>query len=218
MKSREIVLPGEELEGRKGRKLGSGVYTEGEKVFSKVLGMPRIDENEISVTALSGTYTPKVGDKVVGVIDATEISGWSVDINSPYMAFLPISEAVDEFVDRDRTDLSRYFDIGDIIFCRISKVTKNMVVQVSMDDYLAKKLINGTIIKVTPTKIPRIIGKAGSMINLIKDKTGCDLTSGQNGVVWIRGEEKSKAIEAVLTIEKDSHTIGLTEKIEKMLG
>lgn len=218
MKSREIVLPGEELEGRKGRKLGSGVYTEGEKVFSKVLGMPRIDENEISVTALSGTYTPKVGDKVVGVIDATEISGWSVDINSPYMAFLPISEAVDEFVDRDRTDLSRYFDIGDIIFCRISKVTKNMVVQVSMDDYLAKKLINGTIIKVTPTKISRIIGKAGSMINLIKDKTGCDLTSGQNGVVWIRGEEKSKAIEAVLTIEKDSHTIGLTEKIEKMLG
>jgi len=218
MKQREAVLPGEELEERKGRKLGNGVYTEGDKVFSKVLGIPRIDENEISVTALSGTYTPKVGDKVIGIIDTTEISGWSVDINSPYMAFLPISEAVDEFVDRDRTDLTRYFDVGDIIFCRVSKVTKNMVVQVSMDDYSARKLINGTIVKVTPSKIPRIIGKAGSMVTLIKNKTGCDITSGQNGVVWIRGDEKSRAIEAVLTIDRDSHTIGLTEKMEKMLG
>jgi len=218
MKSREVVLPGEELEERKGRKLGNGVYFEGDKIFSKVLGMPRIDENEISVTALSGTYTPRVGDKIVGVIDTTEISGWSVDINSPYMAFLPISEAVDEFVDRDRTDLTRYFDVGDIIFCRVSKVTKNMVVQVSMDDYSARKLINGTIVKVTPTKIPRIIGKAGSMVTLIKNKTGCDITSGQNGVVWIRGEEKSKAIEAILMIDRDSHTVGLTEKIEKFLG
>lgn len=218
MKAREIVLPGELLDERKGRKLGSGVYLENEKVFSKFLGISRIDENEISVTALSGTYSPKIGDKVIGVIDATEISGWSVDINSPYMAFLPISEAVDEFVDRDRTDLSKYFDIGDILYCRISKVTKNKVVQVSMDDFTARKLIGGTIIKVTPTKVPRIIGKGGSMINLIKDKTECELITGQNGIVWIRGEEKGKAIETVLIIEKESHTVGLTEKIEKMLG
>ena len=218
MKSKEAVLPGEELEERKGRKIGNGVYVENDIAFSKVLGIPRIDENEISVTALSGAYIPRIGDRIVGVIDSTEISGWSVDINSPYMAFLPISEAVDEFVDRDRTDLTRYFDSNDIISCVISKVTKNMVIQVSMDDYCARKLTNGTIIKITPTKVPRIIGKSGSMINLIKNKTGCELTVGQNGVVWIRGENKEKAIEAVMLIEQDSHTIGLTEKIEKLLG
>lgn len=216
MKSREIILPGEEIDEKEGRKLGNGVYLEGEKVFSKVLGISRIDENEISVTPLSGAYNPKIGDKVIGIIDATEISGWSVDINSPYMAFLPISEAVEERVDKDRTDLSKYFDAGDIIYCRVSKVTKNRVVQVSMDDFAARKLFNGTIIKVTPTKVPRIIGKGGSMINLIKDKTGCELTTGQNGVVWIEGENKEKAMEIVFTIEKESHTTGLTEKIEKM--
>ena len=37
-------------------------------------------------------------------------------------------------------------------------------------------------------------------------------------MVWIRGENKEKALEAIFTIEKESHTIGLTEKIEKMLG
>lgn len=212
----EVVLPGELIDERKGRKVGTGVFLEDDKIFSKVLGIPRIDENEIYVIPLSGVYVPKVGDRIVGLIEETEISGWSVDINSPYTAFLPISEAVDEFVDRDRTDLSKYFDIGDFIYCRVSKVTKNKNVQVSMDDFTAKKLTNGTIIKVTPTKIPRIIGKAGSMINLIKDKTGCELMTGQNGIVWIRGENKEKAIEIVLTIEKESHTLGLTEKIERM--
>jgi exosome complex RNA-binding protein Rrp4 len=56
------------------------------------------------------------------------------------------------------------------------------------------------------------------MVTLIKSKTGCDIYTGQNGLVWIRGENKAKAIEAILTIEKESHTVGLTEKIEKMLG
>jgi len=55
------------------------------------------------------------------------------------------------------------------------------------------------------------------MVNLIKNKTGCMVYIGKNGVIWIRGDNKAKAIEAVLTIERESHTIGLTEKIEKML-
>jgi exosome complex component RRP4 len=215
---KEIILPGEMIEERKGRKIGNGTYLEDDKVFSKVLGIPRIDENEVSVMALSGIYMPRVGDRVIGVIDSVEISGWSVDINSPYMAFLPMAEAVEEFIDRDRTDLSRYFDVGDIVFCKISKVTKSKVVQVSMRDFTARKLFDGITMKVTPTKIPRIIGKGGSMVTLIKSKTNCEIVSGQNGLIWIRGEEKAKAVEAILTIEKESHTDGLTERIEKLLG
>lgn len=218
MKTRNIVVPGEMIDDRKGRKLGTSVYLEDDKVFSKVLGIPRTDENEVSVIALSGVYTPKVGDRIIGIIEEVEISGWLVDINSPYAAFLPLAEAVEEFVDTSRSDLSRYFDVGDIIYCKISKVTKNKTVQVSMNDMSARKLYEGTIIKVTPTKIPRIIGKEGSMVNLIKSKTGCIITTGQNGLVWIKGENKTKAIEAILTIEKESHTVGLTEKIEKMLA
>ena len=218
MKTKEIVLPGDFIDERKGRKLDTGVYLEGNNVFSKVLGISRVDENEISVIALSGTYIPKVGDRVVGIISEVEISGWSVDINSPYTAFLPFSEAVEEFVDMSRTDLSRYFDIGNIIYCRVSKVTKNKVVQVSMDDMSAKKLYGGITLKVTPTKVPRMIGRGGSMISLIKNKTNCEIIPGQNGVVWIRGEDKTKAIETILTVEKESHTVGLTEKIEGMLA
>jgi len=218
MKTREIVLPGDMLDERKGRKLGNGVYEEDDKVFSKFLGVPRVNEIELSVIPLSGTYLPRFGDRIIGVIESVEVSGWFVDINSPYSAFLPLSEGVDEFVDLQRSELTRYFDVGDTIFCRLSKVTKGKTVQASMRDFESRKLRGGVTLKVTPTKIPRIIGKEGSMITMIKDKTTCELVTGQNGLVWIRGENKEKAIEAILTIEKESHTIGLTEKIEKMLG
>ena len=214
----EVVLPGEFIGEREGRKIGRGVYLEGEKVYSKVLGIPKIEENEISVIPLAGTYIPQVGQKVIGIISEVEVSGWWVDINSPYTAFLPLGEGVEEFVDISRTDLSKFYDIKDVIYCKILNVIKNRIVQVSMRGFGCKKLKEGVIIKVTPTKVPRIIGKRGSMINLIKKKTGCEIVVGQNGIIWLRGERKDKAIEAILKIEKESHIIGLTEKIEKMLS
>lgn len=215
---KNVVLPGDLLGDRNGKKIGNGVYVEGEKVYSQVLGIARISDTEISVIPLSGKYIPRVGDRVIGTISEVEISGWLVNINSPYVAFLPVAEAVDEYVDTSRTDISRYFDIGDVVFCKVSKVTKGKVTQVSLRDLLARKLYRGVLIRVNPTKIPRIIGRGGSMINLIKQKTKCDIYTGQNGVIWVRGDNKSKAIEAILTIEKESQSAGLTEKIEKMLS
>jgi len=217
MKAKEIILPGEMIQKREGKKLGSYVYEENDNVYSKVIGLTKITENEISVIPLSGIYLPKIGDDIVGIIKEVEISGWTVDINSPYLAFLPLAEGVAEFVDTSRTDISKYFDIGDKIYCRISKVTKNKVVQVSMRDRDSKKLKEGIVLQITPSKIPRIIGKGGSMISLIKSSTKCDVIPGQNGIVWVRGDQKAKALETILTIEKESHTTGLTEKIQKML-
>ncbi|MFH7880392.1 MAG: exosome complex RNA-binding protein Rrp4 [Candidatus Aenigmatarchaeota archaeon] len=216
MALREIVLPGSYIGERKGRKL-INCYVEGEKVYSKVLGILKISEEEIAVIPLAGKYMPKTGDRVIGVIDEIEVSGWWVDINSPYKAFLPLGEAVEEFVDLKKVDLSRFYDIGDVIFCRISKVTKNKIVQVSMKDMIARKLFGGVTIKITPFKVARVIGKGGSMIELIKNKTKCEIYVGQNGLIWIKGNNKEKAIKAILTIEREAHTIGLTEKISKML-
>lgn len=218
MEVREIVLPGELIAEKKGRKIGKGAYSEEEKVFAKVLGIPRISENIISVIPLSGVYIPSIGDRVIGTISDVEVSGWFVDINSPYTPFLPLGEAVSEFVDILKTDISRFFDLNDTIYCRVSKVTKDKTVQVSMRGIGSKKLFGGTTIRITPSKIPRIIGRGGSMIKLLKSKTGCEIIAGQNGVVWIRGLNKAKVIEAILTIERESHIIGLTEKIEKMLS
>ena len=86
-----------------------------------------------------------------------------------------------------------------------------------MNDHRTRKLIGGRILKITPSKVPRVIGKAGSMIELIKDKTKCQIIVGQNGVIWIKGEKESLASKTILMIEKESHISGLTDKITKFL-
>jgi exosome complex component RRP4 len=215
---KKIVVPGDFLGEKKGRKLGTGVYQEGEKVFSSVLGIPKITNLEISVIPFSGIYMPRKGDMVIGKIKSVEVSGWFVDINSPYLAFLPIGEALKEYVDLSQVDLSSFFAVDDVIYCMITKVTQDKIIQVSMKRGGAKKIETGVLIQVIPTKVPRIIGRGASMLKLIKSKTKCNLLVGQNGVIWIEGKNAAKAIEAILTIEKESHVEGLTNKIEKMLS
>lgn len=215
---REIVVPGEELAEKGGRKLGNGVYFEDGKIFAKILGMPIVGDNEVKVIPVSGVYMPKINDNVIGIITKVESSGWIVDINSPYEAYLPVSDGVDEFVDIHRTDISRFFNIGDVISCKISRVTNSGSIRVSMRSLGARKLFGGAVMKVKPTRVPRIIGRGGSMINMIKEKTGCVVHIGKNGIVWIRGDNKQKAIESIMTIELESHSSGLTDRIEKMLS
>ena len=76
------------------------------------------------------------------------------------------------------------------------------------------------VIKINCHKVPRVIGKEGSMINLIKDKTSTEITVGQNGYVWLKGDIDGtrKAEEAIRLIEKEAASEGLTNKVEEFLG
>ena len=76
----------------------------------------------------------------------------------------------------------------------------------------------GKIVNITPSKVPRLIGKAGSMISLIKEKTGCNIVIGQNGRVWIKGENEDLATQAVLMVNDKSHLDGLTNMVTEFLN
>ena len=72
----------------------------------------------------------------------------------------------------------------------------------------------------TPTKIPRVIGRKGSMISMIKQETGCQIILGLNGVILVTGkipEDEELAIEVIKKIEQESHTSGLTDRITQLL-
>jgi exosome complex component RRP4 len=68
-------------------------------------------------------------------------------------------------------------------------------------------------------KVPRVIGKNGSMIQILKNSTGCRIYVGQNGRIWIDGEldDIMRAVRAVKLIEEEAHNLGLTEKVKKYL-
>ena len=66
----------------------------------------------------------------------------------------------------------------------------------------------------------RLIGKKGSMINMIKDKTNCKIIVGQNGLVWVKGEEDMEQLtkDIIHMIEAEAHTSGLTNKVKNKLS
>ena len=217
MSEKKIVIPGEYLGLRGDRKTGSNVYSEKDKVYSKKVGLLRESENSIDVVPLSGIYIPRKGDKIIGIIKEIQPSGWVVDINSPYQAFLPLAEGVNEFVDVFRTDLSKYYDIGDVVYLKILNIMKKKIIQLSIKDAGLRKLEGGILIKVTPTKIPRIIGRGGSMISMIKQKTKTNVIVGKNGIIWVKGRNADKVLKAIELIEVKSHLSGLTEKVSEFL-
>ena len=217
VKERELVIPGQTLAVGLDFLPSSGCYRVDNEIKSKLLGLVKLKDRFIGIVPLAGVYIPRQGDGVIGLVEDMQTTIWVVDINSPYDAILPLGEAVGEYVDLNKTDISIYFDIGDLIYAKVLNVSKSKQVQLTMNDYRSRKLIGGRVLTITPSKVPRLIGKEGSMIELIKNKTRCQIIVGQNGVIWLKGEREGLASKAILTIESESHTTGLTDRITAML-
>ncbi len=221
VKPRELVVPGTLL-AQGPFKNGRGTFKEGNRVYSTVVGLVEIRNDAIRVIPLEGPYIPEVGDNVIGKIVDVRFSNWSVDIGAPYEANLRVQDATEERIDVVKTDLRRIFDIGDVIYAKIKAY--NEINQIDLTTrgmpFRGGPLRGGQIVKITPYKVPRLIGKGGSMINMIKKLTGTRIIVGQNGWVWVSGrnEELEKlAIEAVLKVERESHTQGLTDRVKEFL-
>lgn len=214
--SREIVVPGDLL-AISGKKAGPGTYSEGGKIFASQLGIKTVRQDSISVVPLSGQYIPVRGDLVVGKIVDIGASNWLVDINSPYPAPLHVNE-VPWRVEFGET--GKFMTVGDIVLIKVVGVDEVKRIQVSMQDHGLRKLTGGMVMEVSPSKVPRVIGKNGSMIQMLKNETGCRIYVGQNGRIWIDGELDNivRAVQAIKMIEEESHSLGLTEKVKELLS
>lgn len=220
IQDREIVTPGDVLaEGLNYLPSGRAIR-DGDKIIATSLGLTNIKGRVIKVIPLAGRYIPKRGDVVIGKIIGIQRNGWSVNIRCPFNADLPIADASSSYLDTNRNPMSKFFDIGNLIFARVNDISESRYVKLSARNWPHRKLHGGIIIEVSPTKIPRIIGKQGSMIKMLKDNSGCDILVGQNGWVWIKGKEAEKQMliaNAIKIIETESHISGLTEKIKSLL-
>ncbi|MBI1935083.1 RNA-binding protein [Candidatus Woesearchaeota archaeon] len=215
---KSIAVPGETLATGMDILPGAGTYREGEKIVANRLGLAMVDGRTIKLLPLAGRYIPKTGDTIICKVIDVSFSGWRLDTNSAYSAMMSMKDATSEFIQRG-ANLTQYYDLGDYVVCKIVNVTSQKLIDVSMKGPGLRKLKGGRTIEVDPNKVPRIIGKQGSMVTMIKDATRCSITVGQNGLVWILGDPMSEllAIEAIKKIEKESHLSGLTDKIKEFL-
>ncbi|HEX9909109.1 MAG TPA: exosome complex RNA-binding protein Rrp4 [Thermoplasmata archaeon] len=213
--AREIVVPGELL-AITGKRAGPGTFSEGGKIYASQLGIKNIRPDQISVVPLSGQYIPLRGDLVVGKIIDIGPSNWLVDINSPYPAPLHVNE-VPWRVEFGET--GKFMTVGDIVLLKIVGVDESKRIQVSMQDHGLRKLTGGMVVEISPSKVPRVIGRNGSMIQMLKNMTGCRIYVGQNGRIWIDGELDNIVVadQAIKMIENEAHSLGLTERVKKFL-
>jgi len=218
---RTIVIPSQLLGEIKNQKAGRGTFVENGKIYSEVLGVLNTNNEFINVTPLKGIYEPNERDFVIGVVIEAMQSIWLVDINAAYPARLHVNDVP---WDIEFGDTEKYLNAGDVIMTKVLKVDQEKKLDITLkdgdrNDRNLYKVKGGHLIDVEPQKVPRIIGKKGSMISLLKKYTNCRIFVGQNGRIWIDGDSDGidKVIETIKIIERESLSYGLTNKIEKLL-
>ncbi len=213
---RELVVPGQLLaEGRYRPSIGT--YSRGDRIYSSLVGLAELRGNTVKVVPLEGVYIPREGDLVIGTIQMVSGNNWKVDIGGPYQASLHANNALRRPYD---DDISRYMDIGDVIAAEVIAFDRNAGPFLTMKGRGLRKLTDGMILEVSPAKVPRIIGRRGSMIGMIKNRLRIQTVVGQNGRIWIRAPDTPTlrlAIKAFKMIEDQAHTSKLTDRVSAML-
>jgi exosome complex component RRP4 len=216
---KQLVAPGDLLaEGD--YVSGDSTYKENGKIYASRLGLVDYDGRRVHVVALKAFYIPAPGDTVIGKVVETTPGGWVIDIKAPHLARLRASDVVERSFKPETTDLPSIFDVGDLIITMVVAYDRTRDPLLTVREPGLGKIMRGQLVEVTPTKIPRVIGRKGSMVSMIKRETGCQLTLGQNGLVLVSGrspEDERLAIMAIHKIEEESHTSGLTDRVNEMI-
>ena len=216
---RKYVIPGDLITEGNYRPLAN-VVKRGNKFYATRIGLAEFGQEGVRVIPLTGPYIPKVDDLVIGKIVDYSAFVWEVDINSCFMAYLPAKNVYGKNFTPGQESLVKKFDIGDLIAAVIAAFDRTRDPILSVSGPGLGKITKGEVVKIAPTKVPRLIGKKGSMIRTIEAGTGCKLTIGQNGVIVVVGRPEGviKAVKAIKLIEEEAHLADLTKKVQAMLG
>lgn len=210
----KIVVPGDFL-STDIRRAGEGTYVENGKVYALRYGILD-DKDEIRVVPLSGRYIPKRGDVVIGRVEDIMYPYWVFDIASPYKGLLHVSEFPAKV---EYGTMDRFLRIDDLAIVKVVNVDPMMRVELKLVEEFRPPLHGGRLIEVPHTKIPRIIGRNGSMIKILKEEGRCFIFVAKNGRIWIRGNERNVDLvaEIIMKIAEKAHTSGLTDRVTQYL-
>ncbi|MGA7543873.1 MAG: exosome complex RNA-binding protein Rrp4 [Nitrososphaeraceae archaeon] len=217
---RKYVIPGDKIVDGNFRTL-MNVIRIGDSIISTRIGIAEAGRDGIKVIPLSGVYIPRVNDIVIGkVVDRSSLS-WDVDINSCFSAHLPAQDVFGRDFSPARDDMNRELATGDLITARIIAFDRTRDPMLTVQDRDLGKIPRGESLKISATRVPRLIGKRGSMIQTIEQATQTRVIIGQNGVVVVTGRSQGGielAVKAIKMVEEEAHTSNLTQRIKVLLN
>mgnify|MGYP000188608079 FL=1 len=215
MNENQFVLPGDVIVTGDYRP-EQNVILEGNRLMSTATGFSEIKDDLVTVTPLTGLYTPKTDDLIIGKIVSHNALSWQVDINSYYSGILTASDIFGKDYSPSRDDLSLKLKTGDIILARIANVNSRDPLITITGENLGK-IDSGELIKISPTKIPRL---TGSVIQTIEASTNATITVGQNGLIILKCDNSTglkKSIASIKMIGMAQYDANLEEKIQRFL-
>jgi len=213
------VIPGELIVSGSYRAEQNTVM-EGDKIFATVIGLSDVHDGSVRVIPLNGGYYPKDDDLVIGKIVSHSAMSWEVDINSCYAGMLPATDVFGRDFSSHSDDLSAKLSNGDLIVARIVNADKTRDPLLTISGRELGKIDSGELVNISPSKVARLIGKRGSMIQTIESGTHAQITIGQNGLVVVSCEDSDgllKAIKAIELVDEKAHIANLTDQINDML-
>jgi len=195
------------------------VILEGDRLMSTAIGFSEIKDDLVTVTPLTGLYTPKTDDLVVGKVVSHNALSWEVNINSYYPGILTAFDIFGKDYSASRDDLSLKLNTGDIILARIANVNSRDPLITITGENLGK-IDSGELVKISPAKIPRLTEKNGSMIETIEGSTNATITVGQNGLIILKCDNSAglkKAIASIKMIGMIQYEVNIEDKIQNIL-
>ena len=218
MSESQFVLPGDVIVTGDYRP-EQNVILDGNRLMSTAVGFSEIEDNSVIVAPLTGLYTPKTDDLVIGKIVSHNALSWEVDINSYYSGILTAFDIFGKDYSASRDDLSLKLNTCDVILARIANVGSRDPLLTIIGENLGK-IDAGELVKISPTKIPRLIGKHKSMIQRIEESTNATITVGQNGFIILKCDDSAglqKAIASIKMIGMTHDDATLEEKVQNIL-
>ncbi|MDG7005963.1 MAG: RNA-binding protein, partial [Nitrososphaerota archaeon] len=108
----------------------------------------------------------------------------------------------------------------DLLLAKIEAFDRTKDPQLSIRGPGLGKIPQGEIVRISPMKVPRLIGRKGYMINMIADLTACNVKVGQNGMIVVDGtpEGTEKAVAAINLVQEGAHMADLTARVQRLLG
>ena len=192
------------------------VTLDGDKLISTAIGFSEIKEDLVTVIPLTGFYSPRIDDLVIGKIISHNALSWEVDINSYYSGILLASDIFGKDYSASKDDLSTKLNIGDIILARIANMgSRDPLITIAGENL--GRIDSGDLIKISSTTIPHLID---SIIQTIEASTNATMTVGQNGLIVLKCNDSTgltKAITAIKMIGTMQNDTNLQEKVQKFL-
>ncbi len=190
-------------------------------IIATRIGIAESSKDGIKVIPLSGVYIPRINDIVIGkIVDNSSLS-WEVDINACFSAHLPAQDVFGRDFSPARDDMKKRLAPGDLVTARIITFDRTRDPMLTIQEKDLGKISNGEFLKISSTRVPRLIGKRGSMIQTIEQATQTRILIGQNGILVVTGKNDegiALAFKAIKLVEEEAHTSNLTQKVKDLLN